>query len=192
MIQETYDKTIRQTRWLLIRYCQLSCHPWQLQLQLRMDRFSYHNSYVMQELAVTTRTVCTMLDFLQLGSCNRVVLLQDWGYYCIEVYYLSSRHELVDPYAAMRTICSPYHNFPFHFRLPWTWHFMSSSVVVSREKNAGRLPYRCTCSMLPVFGGVRVAHLFLLLWTWKFFHVFCVWVFFFLVWSSLSLDYILL
>ena len=78
----------------------------------------------------------------------------------------------------------------FLFRLPRTYLFMSNSMGVSRSR--GRLPYRCTWSM-PVFSGVRIAHLFfyfvcIILVTYCsllcFFSVFYVW--------SLSLDYFLL
>ena len=50
------------------------------------------------------------------------------------------------------------------------------------EKNRGRIPYRCTWSMLLVFSGVRVAHLFKFL---CFFFSFCV---FFLCVCQFSLS----
>ena len=39
----------------------------------------------------------------------------------------------VYPFASWKLICSTYHSFPFFFRLPWTWIFMSNPVGVSRK-----------------------------------------------------------
>ena len=59
-------------------------HLWK---HLRME-FSYHNSYVMPEIAITAQTFCTMLNFLQLSFWNKVTLLQ----------VFQCHHELMDHY----------------------------------------------------------------------------------------------
>ena len=52
-----------------------------LSLQHLCMEFSYHNPYVMPELAVTTQTFYIALNFLQLGFWNRVMVLQDWSHH---------------------------------------------------------------------------------------------------------------
>ena len=63
------------------------------------------------------------------------------------------------------SVCSTCHSFPFLFHLPWTFYELLGRCF---QKSRGCLPYQCTWSMLPVFGVVRVAHLFLLLFTYYF------------------------
>ena len=78
MVKETIDRNKWQTQWLLFRivpfiYGNILQH-------LRME-FTYHNSYIMPELAFTTHTFCISLDFLQLGFWNRVIMPQDWRHH---------------------------------------------------------------------------------------------------------------
>ena len=105
--------------------------------------------------AVTTRTFCIALDFLQSRFWNGVMLLQDWSYHYRSFTIVTTNSWIVTVYrtAPWNLICSPCHGFPFpFFFLPSIWLF----------KSKGRLPYRCNLSMLPVFSWVPVAHF--LLW----------------------------
>ena len=124
--------------------------------------FSYLNSYVIAELAVTTQTFCIMLDFLQSGFWNRV-MLQVWchHYRSYVVVIMNSWVVTVYSFAPWKLICSTCHSFPLLFCLQRAWLFMSNSAGVSIKQ--GHLPYWCTWSMLQVFSGLRVAHLLLLL-----------------------------
>ena len=42
-------------------------------------------------------------------------------------------HELEDPSSPWKLICSTCPSFPFLFRQPWTWLYISNSVGVSRK-----------------------------------------------------------
>ena len=97
---------------------------------LRME-FSYHNSYVILELVVTTHTFCIALDFLQLGFWNRVVLLQDWNFM---VVIINSWIVTVCQSATWTLICSTCHNFPLLFRLPRTWLLWATQRVFVEKR----------------------------------------------------------
>ena len=88
-------------------------------------QFLYHNSYVIPELAITTRTFCIALDVLQLGFWKRVMLWKGWGHHnrsCIVI--MNSWIVLVYPFAPWKLICSICHILSFLFRLPKAWLFM--------------------------------------------------------------------
>ena len=122
--------------------------------------FSYHNWYVMPELAVTMQTFCTALYFLKLCFWNMFMLQQDW-IITTEVLWSSS-------WTRWSLCCIHLHRENWFvqgvlvilssFVYPGL-DFLLATRRVFLEKLLGRLPYRCTLSMLPVFSGVRVAHL---------------------------------
>ena len=94
---------------------------------------SYHNSYVMHELAVNTQTFCIALNFLQLGFWNRVMLLQYWSHhYSFMIVIINSW--IVTMYrSAPWKLISMCHSFHFLFRLPWTWVFLWATRWVFLE-----------------------------------------------------------
>ena len=63
-------------------------------LQYLLMEFSYHNSYIMPELAVSRQTSCIMLHFLQIGFWNRVATRLKSS---LQKIY-GCHHELVDRY----------------------------------------------------------------------------------------------
>ena len=95
-------------------------------LHLR-TKFSFQNSNIMQDLAVT---FCFALNFLFLGFWNRVMLPQYWSHYyrCFVVVIVQLWFITMFPSAPWKLICSMCHSFLFLFRLPWTSVFMSNST----------------------------------------------------------------
>ena len=130
--------------------------------------FSYHTSYIMPELAVTTQTSHIALDFLQLGFWNRVMFLQDWSHHkrSIVVVIINSWIITMYPSAPWKLICSTCQfSFPLSSNPDLTFYEQLGGCFM---KNIGRLPYRCTWCMLPVLSGVRVSHLHLLFCMYNF------------------------
>ena len=103
--------------------------------------------------------------------------------------FYGRHHEQVDRYDVsiyiMKTNLFNVSKFSFPHNLPWLDYLLSFGDCLLQSR--GRLPYRCTRPMLPVFIGVRVLLLciiLVILYSLPCVSVFCVW--------SLSLEYILL
>ena len=146
-------------RFLLPTVCYCGCLSsfTKNKILLRME-FSYHTSYVMPELAVTTQAFCIASDFLHLGFWNRVMLLQDWSH-----HYSSFIVVIIDSWIVTVYLSAKCHSFPFLFRLPMDLT-LYEQLGGCFKKVRGRLAYRCIWPMLPFFfSGVQVAHLLLLL-----------------------------
>ena len=128
-------------------------------LQHLRYELSYHNSYVMPELAVTTQTFCIALVVLQLGFWNRV-MLQDWSYHYRSSMVINMNSWIFPVYssAPSKLICSMCQRFPFLVRLPRTWLLMSNSAGVSRKAEDAYPTMRTVLSGIRVF--VPGLHLF--------------------------------
>ncbi len=116
----------------------------------------------MPELDVNTRTVFTMPSFLQTSCWNRVILSSDWVHRSGNsmVVTMNLLTNMVWPSQTWDITCFLCHSFPSSFNTDMTlYEWLGGCFMKSR----GRLPYRFTWSMLTVYGGVRVAHLFLVL-----------------------------
>ena len=126
----------------------LSFHLWHIR-SAPAYVVSYHNLYVMQKLAITTQTFCIVLDFLQLGFCNKVMLLQDLSHHYRS--FMNWWIVTVYPSALWKLICSTCHGFHVLFRLPRTSFFMSNSVGDSRKaQDAYSIVVPCPCSQFLV------------------------------------------
>ena len=104
---------------------------------------SCHNSYIIPELAVITQIFFYIaIDVLQLGLCNRVLLLQNWNhnYWSFIVVIMISWIVTVYFSASWMKICSACHSFPLLFCLPCTWLFMSNSVDPFEKQETLTLP----------------------------------------------------
>ena len=116
---------------------------------------SYHNPYVMPELAETKQTFC-----------NKVMFLQDWSHHyrsfmvaiitCGSLWCIHVHHDRV-----IQRVMVFLSSFVYP-RLDFLW------ATRRVYKTRGRLPYQCIWSMLPGFSGVRVAHLLSLLCMYDF------------------------
>ena len=126
--------------------------------------------WIMSELAVTTLTFCTALDFLQLCYSTRVMLLQNLSYRfrSFMVIIMNSWIVTVYPSAPWEPVCSMCHSFLSSFVYSGLDSLWATRRVFQEKQRTLTQPVHLVND--PNFSGVQVSHLLLFLCTCYFGH----------------------